>query len=229
MMKFIKTLVLMMIFTAPAVMAQQETPCQLELKYNPRLRLVGFDTIINVTGGLDEVTIFNRVIAWFGDDFQKRNVVLSKKDSTGQLHFSINKEVPGSSADGKHAGNSGYMVQGRYMDVFKNHKIGANSDFVICSRIEVQMLPAAFHITLTSFKLPDYGFISFESFFLENQMLKKQYRNLEKSMCNKMGGLVSELKSWIENYPPRRSQWQELPDNSRKNKKLKREREKEYQ
>jgi hypothetical protein len=56
-------------------------------------------------------------------------------------------------------------------------------------------------------------------------MLKKQYRNLEKDMCRKMGDLVSELKSYIENYPPKRSQWQELPDNSRKNKKLKKEKE----
>jgi hypothetical protein len=225
MMKFVKALLLMIIFTAPVVMAQQDGPSQLELKYNPRLRMVGFDTTINVAGGLDEATIFNRVIEWFNDEFQTHNVVLSKKDSTGQLHFSLSNEASEKSADSRKAKGSGYMVQGRYMDAFKNHKIGASSDFVMCTRVEIEMLPAAFHITFTSFKLPDYGFISFESFFLENQMLKKQYRNLEKDMCRKMGDLVSELKSYIENYPPKRSQWQELPDNSRKNKKLKKEKE----
>ncbi len=228
MMKFANTLLFLIIFTAPVVMAQQDGPSQLELKYNPRLRMVGFDTTINVAGGLDEATIFNRVIEWFNDEFQTHNVVLSKKDSTGQLHFSLSKEASEKSADSRKAKGSGYMVQGRYMDVFKNHKIGASSDFVMCTRVEIEMLPAAFHITFTSFKLPDYGFISFESFFLENQMLKKQYHNLEKNMCIKMGVLVSDLKSYIENYPPKRSQWQELPDNSRKNKK-KREGEKDFQ
>jgi hypothetical protein len=227
MMKFVKTIVLMMIFTAPVAMAQQAESCRLELKYNPRLGLVGFDTIIKLNKSLDEATIFNRVVEWFSDDFQKRNVVLSKKDSTGQLHFSVSDQTSANSADGGQIQGSGYMVQGRYMDIFQNHKIGANSDYVLCTRMEVQMLPSAFHITFTSFKLSDYGFTSFESFFLENQMLKKQYRNLEKSMCQKMGALVSDLKLWIENYPPTHRQWQDLPDNSRKNKKLKQDTQRE--
>jgi hypothetical protein len=227
--KFTRILVLVMIFAAPVAMAQHNEPCQLELKYNPRLGLVGFDTIIKLNKSMDEATIFSRVVEWFSDDFQKRNVVLSKKDSTGQLRFSVSDQKSGNTADGGQTQGAAFMVQGRYLDVFKNHKIGANSDFVMCTSVEVQMLPAAFHITFTSFKLPDYGFASFESFFLEDQMLKKQYRNLEKSMCHKMGALVSDLKLWIENYPPKRGQWQELPDNSRKNKKLKREQEKENQ
>lgn len=181
---------------------QENRIASVDIRYNKRLNLVGFDTTIVLEGHLKKETVYQRMIYWFKDDFQKLNIVISLKDSIEPYNSeAVISEENYTKYPGSIAQEGNYRIQGRYQDYYQYKKIGTNNGLEICGRIKISITDNNFRFTMTNLNLPGLGFLAFEDEVLnENKTFRRTYRKLEPEMCIKTAQFLNELIYWVENY-----------------------------
>jgi hypothetical protein len=194
-------IVILLIFSLHC-QAQEIDPSACRLKYNQRRGLVGFDMKIELQNKLSEQEIYNRIVRWFNDEFQVYNVVISLKDSLGGI---MTDGLEGNSKSlfsaGDNAKETRYRIQGRFLEDYNFRKFGIYKSVILSGILYILIYPDQLHITITSFKLTELGFIPLEEQCLNKDgEFKRKYRKLKGVMSEKVCMLVGSLKTWIYNY-----------------------------
>ncbi len=208
---------------------QEANSPDLQLQYNKKLGLLGFNTNIIINDSINREKVYYRIIHWYKYEFQKLNVVISLKDSIddGKNDSVLNPNNEMRSMR-RFAENGEFRIDGRYLDYYQIKRFGANNGLEICGRIKIIIKSNNnIRLTFSHFTLPNFGTLPLEVEVLEPSFeFKKPYRNLESEMSSKASFLVDDLTNWINNYYVKLDedkQWNTLEkaDKGRKNRKKK--------